>query len=182
MQLWILLLRLLLQRVEVGTVGASFCAVCIAVRLELVGPVRGFHGADGLLGSFFQLMYALHADVIILMLRNLSMYRRTDSLTGRIPNSVLQFGFWARLFCAVLHRNLRFCLLQLLDTLCRFSRRLGNFRGSEFFIGKLQPWGAFTHALSPPGQYGTPRKSSTAPQPSLWIQNSYCFGCVSAIH
>lgn len=26
-----------------------------------------------------------------------------------------------------------------------------------------------------------PRKSSTAPQPSLWIQNSYCFGCVSAM-
>ena len=29
--------------------------------------------------------------------------------------------------------------------------------------------------------YGTPRKSNTAPQPSLWIQNSYCFGCVSAM-
>ena len=109
------------------------------------------------------------------------MYRRTDSLTGRIPNSVLQLGHRARLFCAVFHWN--FCLkpFQLLDTLCCFLRRLGNLRDGEFFIRKLQFWGAFTHALSPPGQYGMPRKSNTAPQPSLWIQNSYCFGCVSAM-
>ena len=63
-----LLLCLLLQRVKVGAVGASVCAVGAAVRLELVGPVRGFCGTDGLLGGFFQLMCALHADVIILML------------------------------------------------------------------------------------------------------------------
>ena len=56
-----------------------------------------------------------------------------------------------------------------------------DYRDGKFFIGELQFWGAFTHALSPPGQYGTPRKSNTAPQPSLWIQNSYCFGCVSAM-
>ena len=68
LKLRILLLRLLLQRVKVGAVGASFCAVGAAVRLELVGAVRSFHRADGLLGSFFQLMCALHADVIILML------------------------------------------------------------------------------------------------------------------
>ena len=176
-----MLLCLLLQRVKVGAVGASFCAVGAAVRLELVGAVCSFHGADGLLGSFFQLMYALHADVIILMLRNLSMYRRTDRFTGCIPNSVLQLGCRARLFCAVFHWNLFLKPFQLLDTFCCFLRCLGNLRGSEFFVGELQPWGAFTHVLSPPGQYGTPRKSSTAPQPSLWIQNSYCFGCVSAM-
>ena len=68
LQLRILLLCLLLQRVKVGAVGASFCAVGTAVRLELVGAVCSFHRADGLLGSFFQLMCALHADVIILML------------------------------------------------------------------------------------------------------------------
>ena len=106
MQLRVLLLRLLLQCVEVGTVGAGFRTVCIAVWLELIGPVRSFHRTDGLLGSFFQLMYALHADVIILMLRNLSMYRRTDRFTGCIPNSVLQLGCRARLFCAVFHWNL----------------------------------------------------------------------------
>ena len=66
MQLRVLLLRLLLQRVEVGAVGASFCAVCIAVRLELMGTMCGFHRANGLLGSFFQLMCAFHADIIIL--------------------------------------------------------------------------------------------------------------------
>ena len=69
------LLCLLLQRVKVGAVGANFRAVGAAVRLELVGAVRSFHGADGLLGSFFQLMCALYADVIILMLCNLPVHR-----------------------------------------------------------------------------------------------------------
>ena len=75
MQLRILLLCLLLQRVKVGAVGASFCAVGAAVRLELVGAVRSFHRADGLLGSFFQLMCALHADVIILAFLDFPVHR-----------------------------------------------------------------------------------------------------------
>ena len=66
MQLRVLLLRLLLQRVEVGAVGARFGTVCVAVRLELMGPMCGFCDTDSLLGSFFQLMCALYADVIIL--------------------------------------------------------------------------------------------------------------------
>ena len=53
LQLRILLLRLLLQRVKVGAVGTSFCAVGIAVGLELVGPMCSFYGTDGLLGGFF---------------------------------------------------------------------------------------------------------------------------------
>ena len=151
LQLRVLLLRLLLQRIEVGAVGTSFCAVCIAVRLELVGPMRSFHRADGLLGGFLQLMCALHADVIILAFPDFPVRRRTDSLTGRIPNGVLQLGRRARLFCAVLHRNLCLCLFQLLDTLRCFLCRLGNLRGGKFFIGELQSWGAFAHAASPPG-------------------------------
>ena len=181
LQLRVLLLRLLLQRVEVGAVGARFGTVCVAVRLELMGPMCGFCDTDSLLGSFFQLMCALYADVIILAFPDFPVRRRTDNRAGGIPNGVLQLGFWARLFCAVFCWDFCFCLLQLLNTFCRFFRCLGNFRGGEFFISKLQPWGASAHALSPPGQYGMPRKSSTAPQPSLWIQNSYCFGCVSAM-
>ena len=129
LQFRVLLLRLLLQRVEVGAVGACFCAVSIAIRLELVEPMRGFCDTDSLLGSFFQLMCAFYADIIILAFPDFPVRRRTDSLTGRIPNGVLQLGRRAQPFCAVLCWDFRFCLFQLLDTFCCFLRRLGNLRG-----------------------------------------------------
>ena len=160
--------------------------------------------AYGALRRLLDAVGALHAHIVLLMLPNLPVDGGQRRRTGRVTHRMGQLGGRsllvhllkgkarcdragfrvndALLFLHGFLGYLRLGLFQLLHALVRFSDGLFQFRHCQLLVGKQQPGRAFAHGVSPPfGAYGTPRKSSTLPQPNLWIQKSYCFGCVSAM-
>ena len=199
-----MVLRRLIQCAEVGAVCLGLGAVCAAVGLLLVGAVGVLCKAHGALRRLLHAVGALHAHIVLLMLPNLPVDGGQRRRTGRVPQGVGQLGgraFFVHLIKGKARRYpaglrvyrallplygflgyLRLGLFQLLHTLVRFSDGLFQFRRCQLLVGKQQPGRAFAHGVSPPfGAYGTPRKSSTLPQPNLWMQKSYCLGCVSAM-
>ena len=203
-KLRVVVLRRFVQRTEVGAVCLGLGAVCAAVGLLLVGAVGVLGKSHGALRRLLHAVGALHAHIVLLMLPNLTVYGGQGRRSGRVTHRMGQLGGRAllvhllkgkarrhpaglRVYRALLPLYgflgyLRLGLFQLLHALVRFSDSLFQFRRCQLLVGKQQPGRAFAHGDSPPfGAYGTPRKSSTLPQPNLWIQNSYCLGCVSAM-
>ena len=200
----VMVLRRFVQRTGVGAVCLDLGAVCATVGLLLVGAVGVLCKAHGALRRLFHAVGALHTHIVLLMLPNLPVDGGQRRRTGRVTHCMGQLGGRAllvhllkgkaRRYPAGFRVNdallflygflgyLRLGLFQLLIGFIRFFDGLFQFRRCQLLVGKQQPGRAFAHGVSPPfGAYGTPRKSSTLPQPNLWIQKSYCLGCVSAM-
>ena len=203
-KLRVMVLRCFVQRTEVGAVCLDLGAVRAAVGLLLVGAVGVLGKTHGALRRLLHAVGALHPHIVLLMLPNLPVDGGQRRRSGRVPQGVGELGgrsFLVHLLKGKARRHpaglrvyrallplygflgyLRLGLFQLLHALVRFSDSLFQFRRCPLFLREQQPGRAFAHVTSPPfGAYGTPRKSSTLPQPNLWIQKSYCLGCVSAM-
>ena len=203
-KLRVVVLRCFVQRPEIGAVRLGLGAVCAAVGLLLVGAVGVLGKSHGAFRRLLHAVGALHTHIVLLMLPNLTVDSRQHRRAGCVPHGVGKLGGRsllvhllkgkARRYPAGFRVNdallflhgflgyLRLGLFQLLHALVRFSDGLFQFRHCQLLVGKQQPGRALAHGNSPPFEaYGTPRKSSTLPQPNLWIQKSYCLGCVRAM-
>ena len=189
-KLRVMVLRRFVQRTEIGAVCLGLGAVCAAVGLLLVGAMGVLGKAHGALRRLLHAVGALHTHIVLFMLPNLPVDGGQRRRTGRVPQGVGELGGRpllvhllkgkarcdragfrvndALLFLHGFLGYLRLGLFQLLHALVRFSDGLFQFRHCQLLVGKQQPGRAFAHGNSPPfGAYGTPRKSSTLPQPNL---------------
>ena len=203
-KLRVMVLCRFVQRTEVGAVCLGLGPVRAAVGLLLVGAVGVLGKSHGALRRLLHAVGALHTHIVLLMLPNLPVDGGQCRRTGRVPQGVGELGGRSLLvhllkgkarcdrasfrvndalpFLYGFLRYLRLGLFQLLHTLIRFPDGIFQFRRCQLLVGKQQPGRALAHGVSPPVRaYGTPRKSSTLPQPNLWMQKSYCLGCVSAM-